>query len=274
MKKNRLIYVFATLILGVALIFSCQKEEVSNPEQGLMLKSGSVDDCSQCVANWMDSKVTQGDWVKFENSKNNPEVVAPYTYLDTYNDGANVYYQVYRTSGTFDEIRINGGDGIIQLGMTTYSWQESITEGLEACKKVTVTVELRGVSGGTGKTVPKSFDYYLRELCACDESFTYVLNEDKSYTFTYTPAEDLADQLVTFTFAQGTVVKGLDETWSTNGVTRQKTMSFTKCEPVSWTVKLEADCNGHSGQSNVWTDFKLWEVSKKGDLPKIIQICE
>lgn len=270
MKKNRLIFVFATLILGVALIFSCQKEEATSEEgQGLTLKSASID-CSQCVANWMDSKATASGWVKW----NNTVLVVSNTYLDTYNDGSNVYYRVYRTSGTFDEVRVNGTLSVTQTGMTTYSWQAPLAEGWKACDKLTVTVELRGVSGGIGKTNVQSFDYFLRELCpGCDESFTYTANGANSYTFTYTPAEDLTDQLVVFTFAQGTVVTGLDESWSTNGATRQKMMSFTACEPVSWTVTLTPDCSGHSNNSNVWTDFKVNDASKKGTLSNIVIQC-
>lgn len=262
-------FVFVTLLLGVALIFSCQKEEINSDGQGLMLKNGTID-CSVCVNNWIDSKVTASGWVK----ANKPDETVPDTYLDTYNDGSNVFYHVYRISGTFEEVRVNGAVAYSGVGVTTYSWQVPLAEGWKACDKVSVTVELRGVSG-TGKTNVQSFDYYLREKCPvnCEESFTYTDNGNNSYTFTYTPAEDMADQLVVFTFAQGTVVTGLDETWSTNGSTRQKTMSFTKCEPVSWTVTLQPDCAGHSGKSNVWTDFKVGEDSKKGDLANIVIAC-
>lgn len=252
-------YVVAPLIVGMALVFSCQKEEIANQDQVPSLKSASIN-CSQCVDNWIDSKVTATGWVK----SNKPEEVAPDTYLETYNDATYANYRVYRTSGTFEEVRVNGAVAYSGVGVNTYSWQAPLAEGWKACDKVTVTVELRGVSGGTGRTDVKSFDYYLRELCpGCDESFTYTDNGNNSYTFTYTPSEDLNDQLVVFTFAQGTVVTGLDESWSTNGATRQKTMSFTKCEPVSWTVTLTPDCSGHSGKSNVWTDFKVNDVTKK-----------
>lgn len=262
-------YVVATLIVGMALVFSCQKEEISNPEQALSLKSASID-CSTCVDEWINSKVTQTGWVKF----NQADQSVPNTFLDTYNDGTNVYYTVYRTSGTFEEVRVNGVVAYSGVGVTTHSWQAPLTEGWKACDKVTVTVELRGVSGGTGRTNVQSFDYYLRELCpGCDESFTYTANGNNSFTFTYTPAKDMIDSLVVFTFAQGTVVTGLDETWSTNGSTRQKTMSFTECEPVSWTVTLTPECSGHSNQSNVWTDFKVNDVSKKGSLENIVIEC-
>lgn len=270
MKKNRFMYVAATLIVGAALVFSCQKEEVTNQEQTPDLKSASID-CSECVEEWIDSKVTQDGWTK----SNKPEEVAPNTYLDTYNDGTTVYYRVYRTNGTFEEVRVNGAVAYSGVGVNTYSWQAPLAEGWQACGKVTVTVELRGVSEGIGKTNVQSFDYSLRERCAveCEESFSYTENEDGSYTFTYKPDEDMADQLVVFTFAQGTVVVGLDETWSTNGSTRQKTMSFTECETVSWTVTLTPDCSGNSGKSNVWTDFKVNDVSKKGELDNIVIEC-
>lgn len=222
----------------------------------------------------MDSIVNASGWVK-ANSKTGE--VAADIYLDTYNDGTNVYYRVYRISGTFDEIRINGGDGIIQLGMTTYSWQVQLSEGWKACDKVTVTVELRGVSGGIGKTEVKSFDYYLREKCpGCDESFTYVVNEDNSYTFTYTPAEDMTDQLVVFTFAQGSYVSGLPvefEKNGNNGQTYSATLRFKECEPVSWTVTFTPNSSGNSGHSNVWTDFEVNDVSKKGDLENNVLVC-
>ena len=270
MKKNRFVYVFATLIIGMALVFSCQKEEIANQDQVPGLKSASID-CSECVDNWTDSKVTETGWVK----SNKPEEVAPNTYLDIYNDATHNNYRVYRTSGTFEEVRVNGMVAYSGVGVNTYSWQAPLSEGWKACDKVTATVELRGVSGGIGKTNVQSFDYYLRELCPpeCEESFTYTDNGTNSYTFTYTPAEDMAEQLVVFTFAQGTVVVGLDETWSTNGSTRQKTMSFIKCEPVSWTVTLTPDCSGHSGKSNVWTDFKVNDDSKKGSNANIVIDC-
>lgn len=274
MKENQLKVVYATLLMGMALVFSCQKEEVSNLEQGLTLKSASID-CSECVENWSDSKVTQTGWVKF----NQPDESVPSTFLDVYNDGTTLYYTVYRTAGTFDEVRVNGAVAISQSSMTTYSWQAPLVEGWKACDKVTVAVEMRGVSGGTGRTAIKSFDYYLRELCQveCEESFTYIVNEDKSYTFTYTPAEDLTDQLVVFTFAQGSYVSGLPvefEQNGNNGQTYSATLSFKECEPVSWTVNLTPNCSGNSGHSNVWTDFKVNDVSKKGELDNIVLVCQ
>ncbi|HSP40312.1 MAG TPA: hypothetical protein VLN46_02690 [Gillisia sp.] len=110
------------------------------------------------------------------------------------------------------------------------------------------------------------FNYYATlnvVPCGCEESFSYVDNEDGSYTFTYIPAEDMLGAEVVFTFAQGVEVNGLDDSWSTNGVTRQSEMNLEACEEYSWTITLTANCSGKSGQSNVWTDFKVNDHSKK-----------
>src|SRR5690606_12809446 len=53
------------------------------------------------------------------------------------------------------------------------------------------------------------FDYYdtlnVVDCSDCEESFTYVTNNDGTYTFTYVPAEDMDDASIVFTFAQGVV---------------------------------------------------------------------
>ncbi|MGE5395256.1 MAG: hypothetical protein ACM3P1_10960 [Candidatus Saccharibacteria bacterium] len=269
MKKNRLIFVFATLLIGVALVFSCQKEEATSDGQGLKLKSASID-CGTCVPDWTASLVTYGGWVKYNKPAEGANIK-----LDVYNDGANVYYKVYRPSGTFGEVWVDGVQVYMGVGVSTYSWQKTLAEGWDACDPVTCSIELRGVSGGTGRTNNKSITYYLREKCmdSCEESFTYTNNGNNSYTFTYTPDEDMIDQTVVFTFPQAKTVLGLDESWETKGATRQKTMSFTECEPVSWTLTFTPDCAGHSGQSNVWTDFTIGGVPKKGSLTNIVIEC-
>ena len=83
----------------------------------------------------------------------------------------------------------------------------------------------------------------------------------------------LAAELV-FTFAQGSAASATGlEGWSTNGATRQITMNLVACQVYTWTVDLTPNCSGNSPNSNVWTDFKVNEVSKKGDLATITEAC-
>ena len=111
--------------------------------------------------------------------------------------------------------------------------------------------------------------------CGCEESFTYVDNGDMTYTFTYTPEEEMIDAELVFTFAQGTSVSGL-ESWSNNGKAQTWHLEETlnACQTYSWTVALDANCPGKTGENNVWTDFKVNEVSKKADPEdKFVQAC-
>jgi len=111
------------------------------------------------------------------------------------------------------------------------------------------------------------------ENCGCEESFTYVDNGDMTYTFTYIPEEDMVGAEVVFTFAQGVDVDGLSG-WEDNGQTRSMVMDLSACEVYEWNVTLDATCTGNSPNSNVWTDFKVNDVSKKADQEdKFIQAC-
>lgn len=106
------------------------------------------------------------------------------------------------------------------------------------------------------------------ECNECEESFTYVENEDGTYTFTYIPEEDIEGAEVVFTFAQGAYESGLTEEFSQNGKngqTYEATLDLEKCEVLEYTVTLTPNCNGNSTESNVWTDFKVNDESKKAD---------
>jgi len=109
----------------------------------------------------------------------------------------------------------------------------------------------------------------------CEESFSYTSNLDGSYTFTYIPAEDMSGAEVVFTFAQSVVASGYDwPSWNSKSSTRTESMDFDACSVYNWTVFLEADCSGQSGKSNVWTDFKVNDVSKKNEnTPTLEQSC-
>jgi hypothetical protein len=109
----------------------------------------------------------------------------------------------------------------------------------------------------------------------CVTGFTYIDNEDGTYTFTLVPAEDMDDAELVFTFAQGVMVYGLDtDVWADKGVTWQAEIDLLECVTYEWIVTLTANCSGNSPQSNVWTDFTVNTVSMKADPEhKFIQVC-
>jgi len=196
--------------------------------------------------------------------------------VTAWNDSDKFYIKVNSSNSVnIDGVKIsypyeenNGGNIIYNaeyspLAGVEFTYAFDLLEGWQACDAQNYAVRVEGPGGAAlfGQTTYNLFD--ICKPVGCEESFSYVDNEDGSYTFKYTPAEDMTDAELVFTFAQGTYVSGLD-TWTDAGVTKHKTMNLPACTEFSWTVVLQSDCTG-GGQkkANVWTDFNVNDVSKK-----------
>lgn len=160
-------------------------------------------------------------------------------------------------------------------------------------------VQIAKVSGATSASASYVFDeagiYYVRfkigsggfsedqevEIvdCGCEESFTYEMIEDApvgTYQFTYTPEENMEDAVIIFTLAQGDdgfTLEGFTNNGKENSQTWTKTMDLEACTTYEWTATLTPLCRGNSQESNVFTDFKVNEISKMGGLPIIKMSC-
>lgn len=191
----------------------------------------------------------------------------PQNYNGPHEADTNIKIQIetYPGSGeweSFEDLSYSGE------GPKEYSYEEEIfEEGTYSFR-----ANFLGSAGGPG--APVLLD--VVDCSDCEESFSYLDNENGTYTFTYIPAEDMTDANVVFTFAQGVTISGL-EGWGSEGVTKQKSMDFEACEDhYSWTVGLETNCNGVGQKSaNLWTDFTVAGESKKNDdTPNIVQACD
>lgn len=130
----------------------------------------------------------------------------------------------------------------------------------------------------SAETGPWNANQMLNVTDCCTESFSYVDHENGTYTFTYVAGEDMPDAEVVFTFAQSAYKSGLSDDFSQNGngQTYKATMDLEKCDVLEYTITLQANCdgNGKNENSNVWTDFKVNDVSKKNEnTPNLIQSC-
>ncbi|MCM8568118.1 hypothetical protein NE848_01940 [Gramella jeungdoensis] len=164
-----------------------------------------------------------------------------------------------------------------------YEYYEQIfhtSENTQACFFYTFdeanTYDLRYFIGSGGHTDVQA---EVLDCSECEESFSYMDNNDGSYTFTYVPAEDMENAEIIFTLAQSVVSlwgeSSVTTEWSTAGQTEHAFLDLEACETYWWTVSLEKDCNGSTPNNNVWTDFKVNDVSKKNELtPNITQSCE
>ena len=120
----------------------------------------------------------------------------------------------------------------------------------------------------SAETGPWNDSQFLEVSDCCTEGFTYIDNGDRTYTFTYKAGEDMDNAKLVFTFAQGAYVSGLSVDFSQNGNghTYEAIMDLEKCDVLEYTVTLSPTCTGANNSSNVWTDFKVNEVSQKANI--------
>lgn len=177
------------------------------------------------------------------------------------------------TSGGSGNIKTDGFDDL--TSSTDLIWTIPLNEATSFNIFINAWGDWAGAASSAG--INQHYIAYTVDYSGCDdceESFSYVANEDGSYTFTYIPEEGMEDAEVVFTLAQSDTDTGL-EGWEKIGATKQKTMDLEACQEYSWTVTLTANCKGKADQNNAWTDFKVNTVSKKNDeTPNITQICD
>jgi hypothetical protein len=274
MKKVNVILTLAAVILSGFVFQSCQKEDALRGERKVM--AGYVyDDCEeQCIESGSGDYFYKVGSLTGTIGQNSKTIGYKYYNTETHFVVEVSYNRTPASSGASSTIKVTVGSSeisntIVNGNSATYSFP--LASGWAACGLVSFSI---AETDGDGTWLSGNGSYNLIGICQdCTESFTYVDNGDGTYIFTYTPEEDLTGAEVVFTFAQGVAVSGL-EGWSVNGSTRQKTLDFVACVPVTWTVTLAADCSGKSGASNVWTDFKVNGVSLKADpADKFVQIC-
>jgi hypothetical protein len=277
MKKNRLFIGLAMLFIAAAVISSCQKEEVTNED--LMLKKGKTAQVVQTVSVPAETYPAEGcEAVCIEAGSGD---FYSKTGSVTGSIGANnktIVYKVYNTetdfvvelsysrtpanSGASSSIDVKVKDEVISntiINGSSATYTFPLDAGWNACDEMVWTLV---ETAGDGTLLTSGGSYELIGLCLsdCTESFSYVDNENGSYTFTYTPAEDMEDAELIFTFAQGALDTPL-EGWEFKGQTMQKTMNLVACTTYKWTVIL--DCKGLNNPQNMWTDFKIGEDSMK-----------
>jgi hypothetical protein len=262
MKKNNLFFAFATLVVGVAMFVSCQKAEIVNDEDSLLLKKArlSAQQVTDAISG-VEGTVCAG------------------TQLQICISFAQAYTGNGSTMQTNGQVQLFLGDNPSTTDVVeTDYWLQIAHQN----SNTGFCFDYTFASAGTYSLRYKASNAQWSSAtvtvvnCGCEENFTYVANGNNSYTFTYIPAEDMTNVPVDFTFAQGSYVSGLTSEFSQNGngQTYSALLSFEGCAPVSWTVTLAPNCSGHSPDSNAWTDFKVNNISQKRNLSNIVIPCQ
>ncbi len=117
----------------------------------------------------------------------------------------------------------------------------------------------------------------------CIESFSYATTDNLSVVFTYVSEEDLTNAEVKFTCPHITGISGIDAASFTvnpgNGKGSPTVLTWVgdieACTTYTWDITFTPDCDQNAaGFANIWTDFKVNEVSKKGNLHNIVYSCQ
>ncbi len=270
MKKG-LLLVLGAVLVGTALLFSCQKtDELAVAEQELMLKSAAAypeDGCNTvCIT------PGSGDYFLKEYTHTfDATAPAKTVTVKVYNTETHLVYEVTSQNCDFKHLKFNGNFEVNNAVTTSWKKEILLDADWKACdlKEATIEVYRNNLNGtGGGQYAKLETSYNLIGVCqGCEETFNYQANEDGTYTFTYVPAEDMVNAQLVFTFPQSALAEGLGEEWGYNGQTAQATMNLKACQEYTWTVKLV--CKELNNPQNKWTDFKVNNVSKKGNLANI-----
>lgn len=163
---------------------------------------------------------------------------------------------------------------------TTVSHSLDLSQGWQACEIINFTV----LQEALGSPINFSESYSLIGVCSstCDESFSYEDNGNNSYTFTYVSSEDMEGAEVKFTCPHIVGFEAMDgKQYSVNpgNVKGSPTVltwigDIEACTEITFTLLFEADCDQTSSDKvNLFTDFKVNGVSKKGDNENIVFNC-
>ncbi|WP_274474154.1 hypothetical protein [Mangrovimonas aestuarii] len=294
----------ACFILASTVLYSCQNEDIQN-ENTL---NSTESDSSLSTVNALNAIVSTNsileDYIDCSSVciEEDSETYFAMTGSDTGSAGPNsksVSYEAYNTetqliinvtytitSGNSNAqaditITIDGDEAVIEdvPSGSTVSHMIDLPSDWEACDEIPFTIYQEGLSN------PISFNetYALIGMCGgCDESFDYEEQEDGSYLFTYTSAESLEGAEVKLTCPHIVDFEALDgKVYSFNpgnGQGSPTVLTWTgdidACTEISFAISFTADCDqNNSGFANVFTDFKVNGVSKKGELSNIKFDC-
>jgi len=305
-----------SLVLTATLFTSCQKEETIENQGQLLLKEATIESPCECLPEadlqfFSTSSNNKDNFASVEVWNDNEKF-----YIMVTANASNTMDEI-QLSYPFDS-ELDGEQKNCNYKINyniSYSETESFhTHTFEfdlvgdwACSEQQFAIRVAGIDGnpvflqgdyqsvtfeyqqgqttktGTCENVPTPISYILHEICleSCEESFSYTDNQNGTVTFHYTPAEDMIDVPVVFTFPQVefiTFLSGYEydsfiRPGNGNAQNMQAVLSFEACSEYSWTVQL-VDCTASNATANGWTDFKVDGISKKNeDTPNFTYTC-
>lgn len=296
MKSTLFTRILACIILSVSF-FSCETEDLySKSNEAFKIADLTLNITETTLLDYIDCESVcieagSGTYYKINDSNtgsNGPNTKqVSYEAYNTENQFiVNVFYDII--AGTSNAkaditITIDGNDLLFEdvakgSKVTHYI---DLPEGWEACNVISFDI----LQEALGNPIEFSeLEYALVGICpeGCEESFSYQENEDNSYTFKYISAEDLTNAEIKFTSPHIVGFESLDgksyEVNPGNGKGSPTVLTWNgdieACTEITFTLAFEADCEQNEGGfANIFTDFKVNEISKKGSNSNIKFEC-
>ena len=297
---------FSILALLV-LLSSCEKDSLQ--DDSLRIKASNVSaasfvakvydnsiDCNEdCIVEGSGEYYVKSNFKSEINGSNEKKITyyaynteteffVKVKYENTNSVKADITIDIMGDIFTVDDVE--DGDNLISHSMVL---ADEFPNGWEKCEEIKFSINAtfnnssgRGASQNDIDFVDEI--YSLIGICSstCDESFSYVDNQDGSYTFTYVSSEDLNGADVKFTCPHITGFEVLDgkeyEVNPGNSKGSPTVLTWTgdiqACTEITFTLAFDSDCDQtNSGKANLFTDFKVNGESKKGDNGNIVYQC-
>lgn len=249
------------LIAAGGIFWGCQKDDVlNNPDEGLMLKKATVKVETPVTFGW--TEACAGEITAFTLTGDGQKQIKMW--------GWNT------TDEEYDWIQVaNAGNSSNPLVLDT-----ALSAGTYY---VIYKIGNIWVPGNSSLDMEEGIEVVVENCDDCEESFSYETDDNLSVVFTYVSDVDISDAEIKLTCPhitdfQVTQVVGI------NNVNNPTVLTFKgdiiACTPVTIEITFTPDCiyNENSEKwntPNIWTDFKVNEVSKKNvGTPNIVYSCK
>ena len=303
MKRKLFLLGALALLVAGGVFWSCQKDELMNFDEGVMLKLATVyDDCyNQCI------KAGSGDYfyktdtktISWGKDKNTKVVDLKYYNTETH------FVIEFKSTHSPQNLYIDG-NFVLEYNGSENTWithSIPLNDEWEACDLVEHLVRIEG----QGNPVNFDIEYNLIGLCTdCnDANFSYDTRDNLEIIFSYNHDVE-AELTISFTFPQvqdvelnsdGKYVGEDGKLYDVNNSGNQTVLTWTGvvgCLAVNaetFHFIHTADCGkaSNDGKANIWTDAKIIavngvalvddeltqeidesEISLKGELPNIV----
>lgn len=290
---KRKLFLIGTLALMVAggIFWSCQKDEtLTNPEEGLMLKNGLI---AELNLTYPDEVFVDDNFnIEFSSTCGKLKIERGYVPVIDEETGEEIERTYNNLTCETENLKwediVSGGFSKCAGGTHVENWSEVGTYVYRA------TLNHQAINDSDKKNgIPQScldcadFNGNKTECFVvnvipegCDESFSYKTNDNLTVVFTYKSNVNIDGAEIKLTCPHITgFTSNDDKTYTVNNTGNQTVLSWTgsieACTTITFDLTFTPDCiyNENSEKwntPNIWTDFKVNEVSKKTVTPPLV----